>query len=135
MRSTAAPTPVPPPPAIRIDQGGRKSAYNFVAPGHDLELAPNRVLDGNDRPSLEFKGWQHRGELVHFNGVIAIGQHVAAPIANPNYEHLYVETGWFFPFAKHVENSLLRPLVLDCRTLRAFIPGDHVFHAQPPRAP
>src|SRR5206468_13107241 len=97
--------------------------------------APNRVFDRDDRPSLEFKGWQHRGELVYFNRVIAIGEHVAAPISNPNYEHLDVEGGWFFPFAKHIENSLLRPLILHCRTLRAFVPGDHVFHAYPQEAP
>src|SRR5438270_12998574 len=88
-------------------------SLQFVPPGHDLELATNSVLDCNDRANLEFEGGQHRGELVHFNRVIAIGQHVAAPISNADYEHLDVEIGRLFPFAKNVENSLLRPLVLD----------------------
>ena len=118
-------------PAI-WDRGLASGEFQIVAPGHHLELASNRVVDGNDGSRLKLERRQHRGELVHFDGIVAIGQHVAAPIADPDDEHLYGEVRRPLPFAKDVKNALLSPLIFDRRPLRAFIPSDHIFHGITP---
>src|SRR5450755_2930898 len=50
------------------------------------------------------------------------------PVAHTYYEKLDLEIGRRLPLTKHLENSLLGILVLRWRTLRAFVPADHVFH-------
>src|SRR4029078_12505348 len=62
-----------------------------VAPCHHFKLYPDGVHDRHNRPRLEHERRQHRAELVNGQRIIAIDHHIAAPIADPNHEHLDLE--------------------------------------------
>src|SRR5208282_122183 len=86
---------------------------------------------GNHGSRLHFKGRQHRAELVHGEGIVAVHQHVPAPFADSHYEHLDLEIGGGLPLREHLQDPLLDILVLHRRTLRTFKPANHVLHRFP----
>jgi hypothetical protein len=49
--------------------------------------------------------------------IVAIDQHIAAPVADPDHEHLDLEVCWLFPAAEHIENAPLGLFILDCGAL------------------
>src|SRR5713226_5094508 len=49
-------------------------------------------------------------------------------IAHPHYEELDLKIGGCLPLPKYLKDSPLSILVLRRRTLRPFVPADHVFH-------
>jgi len=53
---------------------------------------------------------------------------MTTPVTDPDYKELDFEIGRRLPLAKHLKDSRLSILVFRRRTLRAFIPADHVFH-------
>src|SRR5579871_6342651 len=61
-------------------------------------------------------------------GVVAVEEHVAAPVANADVEGFDLEAGGGLPGAEDFEDALLCILVLDGGALGAFSPGEHVFH-------
>src|SRR5579863_6157055 len=101
--------------------------FQSVAPGDYFEFAADCVLDGDYGVHLEYEGRQHRAKLVNGYWIVALHQHMPAPLAHTNYEKLDLEIGWRLPLAKHFENSLLGILILYGRTLWAFKPTDYVF--------
>src|SRR5208282_2758339 len=103
-------------------------ARQSVALGHHFEFRPDCVRDGNYRTCLHRKCREHRTKLVNRQRIVAVHQQVPAPIAHTNHEELDLEIRWRLPLTKYLQDSLLRILVLRRRTLRAFIPTDHVFH-------
>src|ERR1700726_2063120 len=100
-------------------RGNLRASVDFqtIAPGHDFKFAAPRVLDRNNRPRLEFESREHGTELVHGDRIVAIRQHVAAPVAYPDNEQLDLEVGGRFPTAKYVKDPLLTILILDGRPL------------------
>src|ERR1700692_1919072 len=103
-------------------------AFQAFAPGDYFEFAPNCLLDADHGVHLEYKCREHRAKLVNRQRIVAFHQHMPTPLAHTNYEKLDLEIGWRLPLAKHLEDSLLRVLILHRRTLRAFEPADYVFH-------
>src|ERR1041385_101133 len=102
--------------------------FQSTAIGHRFEFHTNGVGDGDDGASLEREGRQHRTELMHFEWVVTFHQHIPAPITDADYERLDFEIGGSFPRAEDLQDSLLCIFVLDGRTLRTFVPSDHVLH-------
>ena len=103
-------------------------AFQSISPGNYLEFAADGFLDRNDGSYLEHESRKHRTKLVNGHEIVALEQHVAAPFANSYHEEFDLEIGGRLPLTEHLEDSLLRILVLEGRTLRAFGPADHVFH-------
>src|SRR5712691_1248309 len=103
-------------------------ALQSVAPSHYFEFDPDCVLHGNDGACLHFKCRQHRAKLVDRQRIVAVHQQMPAPIAHPHYEELDLKIGGCLPLPKHLKDSRLSILVLRRRTLRPFVPADHVFH-------
>jgi hypothetical protein len=50
---------------------------------------------------------------VHGDRIIAIGEHIAAPVTNADHEQLDLEVGGGFPSAKDIKYPLLRFLVFE----------------------
>ena len=71
---------------------------------------------------------KHRAKLVNGQRIVAVHQHMPAPLADPHYEQFDLEIGGRLPLTEHLKDSLLGILVLHRRTLRAFEPADHVLH-------
>src|ERR1039457_6460382 len=102
--------------------------FQSIAVGHRFEFDANGVGDGDYGASFEREGRQHRTELMHFERVGTLHQHIPAPITDADDERLDFETGGSFPRAEDLQNSLLCIFVLDGRALRTFLPSDHVLH-------
>jgi hypothetical protein len=93
---------------------------NVISPGHGFEFDANCVFNGHDRVCLEFECRQHGTKLVYSEGIVAVNEHVAAPVADTDDKRLYLEVGWSFPGAEDLKNPFLRVLVFRRRALRAF---------------
>jgi hypothetical protein len=78
---------------------------DFVAPGHDFELGPDGVHDGNHRACLHGKRGEHRAELVNRQRIVAVHQQMPAPISYPHHEELDLEIFWRLPLTKHLQDS------------------------------
>ena len=65
---------------------------------------------------------------MHFERVVALHQHVSAPIADADDERLDFEIGWRLPWPEDIQDSFLCILILDGRALGTFVPSDHVLH-------
>ena len=104
-------------PHLPHEAVARSAEFQTITPSHDFELAAHSVLDRNDRARLEFEGWEHRAELVHGDRIMAVGQHVAAPITNTDHEQFDLEVGRGFPLTKDIKYPLLSFLVFDGRAL------------------
>src|SRR5205814_4509235 len=63
-----------------------------------------------------------------FERIVTFHQHIPAPITDADDERLDLEIRGRFPRAEYLQNSLLCIFVLDGRTLRTFVPSDHVLH-------
>src|SRR6202040_2745001 len=103
-------------------------ALQPVAPGHYFEFDPDRVLESNYGACLHLKCREHRAKLVNRQWIVAVHQQMPTPVAHPHYEELDLKISWRLPLPKHLKDSLLGILVLRRRTLRPFVPADHVFH-------
>src|SRR3954468_3430926 len=53
---------------------------------------------------------------------------MATPVPHSYYKKLNLEISRRLPLPKHLKDSLLRILILRRRTLRPFVPADHIFH-------
>ena len=76
--------------AIQLYQQ-RLLAFEPITECDRFKFDPDCVVDRNDRPRLEYEGGQHRTEFVNRCRFIAVNQHVSAPIADADYEHLDLE--------------------------------------------
>src|SRR5579872_7151232 len=112
----------------------RSGEFEALAPVDHLELDPDRIGDRDHRPCLELESGQHRAEFMDGCRVVAIRQHVSAPVADPADEHLDLEIGRRLPAAEHVEDPLLGILIVGRRALRALVPADHPLHRILPMA-
>src|SRR5580765_4445955 len=101
-------------------------AFESIAPGNRFQFDADSVLDGNHRPRLEYKSREGRAYLVDGRRVVAVHQHVPAPLAHSHDEHLDLEIGGRLPLSEDLQYSLLGILVFHGRTLRTFEPADHV---------
>jgi hypothetical protein len=63
--------------------------------------------------------------------IVAVQQHVAAPVAHADNEQLDLKIAGRL-LRENLKDPLLRILVLYRRLLRTFRPGEHVFHWNPP---
>ncbi len=66
---------------------------------------------------------EFRATLVNRERIVAVHQHMPAPLAHANHEKLDLEIGRRLPLAKHLEDSFLGVLILYRRTLRPFEPN------------
>src|ERR1700731_699520 len=66
---------------------------------------------------------------MHFERVVTLHQHIAAPITDADHERVDLEIGWCLPRAEDFQDSLLCVFVLDGRTLLTLVPSDHVLHS------
>src|SRR6266849_9826765 len=103
-------------------------ALQAVAPSHYFEFDPDCVLDSNYGACLHFKCREHRAKLVNRQRIVAVHQQMPTPVAHSHYEELDLKISWRLPLPKHLKDSLLSILVLGRRTLRPFVPADHIFH-------
>ena len=89
-----------------------RTSVNFqtIAPSHDFKFAANRVLDRNNRPRLEFESREHGTELVHGDRIVAIRQHIAAPVIIAGLDVSFQEVVHSVPTGKAegVEASAIR---------------------------
>ena len=108
--------------------------FQSIAVGHRFEFHANGVGDGDDGANFEREGRQHRTELVHFERVVTLHQHIPAPITDADDERLDFEIGGRLPRAEDLQDSLLCIFVLDGRALRTFVPSDHVLHDFSPQS-
>jgi hypothetical protein len=102
--------------------------FQSIAPGDDFEFTSDRVLDRDYGVHLEDKRREHGANLVDRYRIIALHQHMTSPLTHAHDEELDLEIGWCFPLSEHFQDSLLRVLILDWRTLRTLKPADYVFH-------
>src|SRR5581483_4512842 len=84
----------------------RLLCFQPVAKGHGLEFYANGVGDRNHGMHGELKGRQHRAKLVHREWIVAVHEHMSAPIAHADDEHLDFEIVGRLPLAKDVQDSL-----------------------------
>jgi hypothetical protein len=63
---------------------------------------------------------------VDGGGVVAVEEHVAAPVADADVEGFDFEAGGGLPWAEDFEDAFLRVLVFEGRTLGALGSGEHV---------
>ena len=80
------------------------------------------------RPRLEAEGRKHRAKLVNLERLVALGQHITTPVAYSHDEHLDLEIVGRLPLSENLQDPLLGVLVLDRRSLRTFVPAEHVLH-------
>src|SRR5436190_13089216 len=106
-------------------------AFEPITEGNRFELDPDGIHDGNHRARFKYEGRQHGAELVNRQRVVAVDEHIPAPVADADDEQLDLEIGWRLPLGEDLENPLLRVLVGGSRALRTFVPSDHVLHAYP----
>src|SRR5271163_412381 len=66
-------------------------SFETIAPCDRFEFDPDSVHDGNHGSCLDFEGGKHRTELVNGQRVVAVQQHIAAPVAHAHDEHLDLE--------------------------------------------
>jgi hypothetical protein len=66
-------------------------AFEFVTKGNCFKLDPDGVHDRNHWPRFKYKGRQHRAELVNRQRIVAIQQHIPAPVPHSYDEHLDLE--------------------------------------------
>src|SRR6266545_2079708 len=102
--------------------------FEPITKAHRFQLHPYGVHDGYHWSRLEFKRRQHRTELVNRQRIVAVQHHVSAPVAHSNDEQLDLEVVRRLPLREHVEDPLLSVLVLQRRSLRPFVPAEHVLH-------
>ena len=67
--------------------------FQSVAPGHRFKFDSNCVLDGHDRSRLELERRQHRTKLVNREWIVAVHQHVPAPLTHAYDKHFNLEIG------------------------------------------
>ena len=92
----------------------------FIAKGDRFEFYPDCILDWNDGTCLEYKSRQHRAELVNGRWIIAVQQHIPAPVTNAYHERFDLEVAGRLPLREDLKDPLLRIFVLDRGALRAF---------------
>ena len=107
-------------------------AFESIAPCNGFKLHSDRVHNGNHRPCFEYKSREGRAELVNGQRIVAVHQHIPAPIAHSHHEQLDLEIVGRLPLSENFQDALLGILVLHRRSLRALGPTDHVFHRHPP---
>src|SRR4051794_39668191 len=83
-----------------------------VAERHRGLLRPHGVQHRHDWPRLKNEGRQHGAKIMDREWIITIHQHVAAPVANADDEHLDLEILGRFPLQENLEDSLLGVLVV-----------------------
>src|SRR6266545_3156633 len=110
---------------------GISLGFEPITEGHCFEFDPDRVHNRNHRPCLELESRQHRAELVNRQRVVAVQQHIPAPVAHPYDEHFDLKMIGSLPLSENLQNALLSVLVLHRRSLRTFVPTDHVLHWVP----
>src|SRR5437660_6443678 len=66
-------------------------AFEPITKVNRFKLHPDGVHDGNHGSCLEFKSRQHRAELMNRQRIVAVQQHIPAPVAHANNEHLDLE--------------------------------------------
>ena len=73
------------------DPSGRLMALEGISKCDGFQLDPDGIHDRNHGPRFEHKSGQHRAEFVHGQRIVAIQQHISAPVAHSNDEHLDLE--------------------------------------------
>src|SRR5712692_10146636 len=107
-------------------------AFESIAPCNRFEFDPDSILDGNHGSCLELKSRPCRAYLVNGQRIVAVHQHMPAPLAHSHDEQLDLEIGGRLPLRENLQYPLLGILVLRRRSLRTFEPADHVLHRHPP---
>src|SRR6266567_2793291 len=107
-------------------------AFEAIAPGNRFEFDPDSLLDGNHGSCLEYKSWPGRAYLVNGRRIVAVHQHMPAPLAHAHHEQLDLEISGRLPLSENLQDPLLGILVLRRRSLRTFEPADHVLHRYSP---
>src|SRR5205823_10001875 len=95
-------------------------AFQSVAPGDRFLFDPDGVFDGDHGSCLEFKSRPGRADLVNCDWIVAIDQHMPAPLAHAHHEQLDLEIGRRLPLSEYLQYPLLGILVLRRRSLRTF---------------
>jgi len=120
------------PTISRAMTGGLLLTLESVAKRNRFEFNANGIVNWNHRSRFKHKGRKHRAEFVNRGRIVAIQQHVTAPVTHTNHEHLDLEIPGRLPLREHLQNSFLRVLVFNGRTLRTFCPSQHVLHLHSP---
>jgi hypothetical protein len=76
---------------LRLTPIRRSLALQRIAEGNRFEFDAHGIFNRNDGPGFEDKGGKHRAELVNGGRIIAVQQHVTAPVAHPNNEQFDLE--------------------------------------------
>ena len=79
-------------------------AFETIPPGNRLEFDPDGVHDGNHGSCLDFKSRKRRTELVNGQRVVAVQQHIAAPVTHAHDEHLDLEVVWRLPWSEDLQD-------------------------------
>src|SRR6476620_576459 len=103
-------------------------SFESVAPRHHLEFGTDSVRNRNYRTHFKRKRRQHRTEFMQRQRIVAIHQQISTPIAHAYHEELNLEIGGSLPLTENLEDPRLGLFVFGGRTLRAFVPRDHVLH-------
>ena len=95
------------------DHIGILLVFESIAKGNRFEFYPDGVLDWNDWSCLKYKSRKHRAELVNGRRIIAVQQHIPAPVTHAYHEHLDLEVPGCLPLRKDLEDPFLRVFILD----------------------
>src|SRR5579863_7167113 len=88
-------------------------ALQTISISHRFQFHADRIGNRNNRTSFEGKSRQHRTELVHFQRVVTVHQHIAAPIPDADNERLDLEIRRCLPRAEDIQDALLCFLILN----------------------
>ncbi len=77
-----------------------------IAPSDLFHFPPHSILHRNHRPRLKLKSRQHRAKLVHRHRVIALHQHMPAPLAHALHKHFDLEINRRLQLRENFEHPL-----------------------------
>ena len=79
----------------------RSLALQPIAEGNRFEFDANGIVDGNNGSRFEDKSRKHRAKLVNGRRIVAVQQHIPAPVAHADNEQLDLEIAGCLPLRKN----------------------------------
>lgn len=75
--------------------------FQSIPPGDDFEFAADRFFDRDYGVHLEHECREHRTELVNSYQIVALHQHISAPLADSDYKEVDFEIARRLPLAEN----------------------------------